>query len=301
MLAIPNQTRPTESQFKCILPKPFCYCRLHAGLRNVLSRSSPLLCAGLLATLTACSGGGSAKNSQAAAPPAPTVVVTTLEPETVPIYGEFVGVTEAVNTVEVHAQVQGFLQSMSFKEGSIVKKGQLLFVIDPRTYLDSLEEAKATLAVDQATVNNAQKIVDRYKPLAQQHALSEEDLDSAVATTEEDSATVKLAQAKVAAAQLNVNYTKIRAPMAGSIGTAQAKVGDLIQSGTTLLDTIYSISPMYVTFGISENSYLSYVERGKKHPHHPSPIELILGNGTVYPQTGTLNMVAPAVSTSTGT
>jgi RND family efflux transporter MFP subunit len=254
-----------------------------------------------LGLLTACSGGKETSKSQAAATVPPTVVITSLEQQTVPIYGEFVGETQAASTVEIHAQVQGFLQQIAFKEGSIVRKGQLLFVIDPRPYEAVLAEAKATLAVDQATVNNAQEIVNRYKPLAQQNAISKQELDSAIATATENAADVKLAQAQVAAAQLNVNYTRIRAPMTGSIGTAQAKVGDLIQTGTTLLANIYSISPMYVTFGISEAAYLQYVQRGRQHPKHPEPIQLILGNGSVYGQPGTINMVAPAVSTTTGT
>jgi membrane fusion protein, multidrug efflux system len=269
--------------------------------RIASSRLVSLPFLGFLLILTACSSGKDTQKAQAAATVTPTVIVTSLKQQTVPIYGEFVGETEAANTVEIHAQVQGFLQQIAFKEGSIVKKGQLLFVIDPRPYEAVLDEAKATLAVDQATVDNAQEIENRYKPLAQQNAISKQELDSAVATAKENGADVKLAEAQVAAAELNVNYTRIRAPMTGTIGVAQVKVGDLIQTGTTLLDTIYSISPMYVTFGISEAAYLEYVERGRQHPKHPQPIQLILSNGLVYNEPGTINMVAPAVSTSTGT
>ncbi|MGH9581778.1 MAG: efflux RND transporter periplasmic adaptor subunit, partial [Bryobacteraceae bacterium] len=258
-------------------------------------------CSGLLLVMAACSGGKSTQKTQTAATPPPAVVFTTVTPQTVPIYGEYVGQTEAADTVEIHAQVTGFLQQIAFKEGSIVHKGQLLFVIDPRPYEAALDQAKATLAVDQATVNNAQKIVNRYKPLVQETAISKQDFDSAVATAQEDASNVKLAQAQVSAAQLNVNYTRIQAPMTGSIGTSQVKVGDLVQSGTTLLDTIYSISPMYVTFAISEADYLAYLKRGRQHPHHPPPIQLILGNGSTYDYPGTINMVAPTVSTTTGT
>jgi membrane fusion protein (multidrug efflux system) len=263
-----------------------------------LSPILALLLLGPVLAITACSSGSSTK-TQPASPV--TVVVTTLQPHTVPIYGEFVGDTEAAATVQIHAQVTGFLQKIAFKEGSVVKKGQLLFVIDPRPYLDSLQEAKATLAVDQATVNNTEQIVKRYTPLAQRHAISQLELDSEIATAKENQANVVLAQAQVAAAQLNVNYTKVITPMTGDIGTSQVKVGDLIQSGSTLMDTVYSLTPMYVTFGISENSYLEYVERHKKDPHHTPAIQLILGNGTTYGQSGTLNMVSPSVNTSTGT
>jgi membrane fusion protein (multidrug efflux system) len=271
------------------------------GIADGIQNLSPILTVFLLGPLlaiTACSTGSNSK-SQPAAPA--TVVVTTLQPHTVPIYGEFVGQTEAAATVQIHAQVTGFLQKIAFKEGSVVKKGQLLFVIDPRPYQDTLQEAKATLAVDEATVNNTEQIVKRYTPLAQKHAISQQELESEIATAKENQANVVLAQAQVAAAQLNVNYTKVVTPMTGDIGTSQVKVGDLIQSGSTLMDTIYSLTPMYVTFGISENSYLEYVQRRKKDPKHTPAIQLILGNGTTYDQSGTLNMVAPSVNTSTGT
>jgi RND family efflux transporter MFP subunit len=288
---------PNRSKFAPFQPGP---CRLLTGARQSASpRLIALLCLGLLSIVTACSGGKGAQTGQATA--APAVVVTSLQPQTVPIYSEFVGQTEAANIVEIHAQVQGFLQQITFREGSIVKKGQPLFAIDPRPYQAVLQQAQATLAVNQATVNNAQKIVDRYTPLAQKHAISEQQLDSAVATAKESQAYVQSAEAQVAAAQLNVNYTRIRAPMAGSIGTAQVKVGDLVQSGTTLLDTIYSISPMYVRFAISQNDYLAYAQRRRQQPKESHPIQLILGNGSVYSQPGTIDMIAPTVSTSTGT
>ncbi len=252
----------------------------------------------LLGSLVACSGGNGAK-APAAIPT--SVVVTRLQPHTVPIYGEFVGETEAAATVQIHAKVTGFLQRIAFQEGSLVKMGQLLFVIDPRPYQDTLTEAQATLAVDQATLSNAQEIVNRYRPLAQKHAISQQELDSEIATAKENQAQVALAQAQVAAAQLNVSYTRIITPMMGDIGTSQVKVGDLIQSGSTLMATVYSITPMYVTFGISENSYLEYVEHRRTQTRQPEPIQLLLGNGTTYDQMGEVNLVAPAVNTSTGT
>jgi membrane fusion protein, multidrug efflux system len=254
---------------------------------------------GLLSALTACSSGTSTKTSKTAVQPA--VVVTSLQQHTVPIYTEYVGQTEAVNTVEIHSQVQGLLQQIAFKEGSIVQKGQLLFVIDPRPYQASLQEAKALLAVQQETANNAQTIVNRYTPLTQQHALSQQQLDSAVATAKENQAQVQSAQAQVDAAQLNVNYTRIPAPMSGAIGLSQVKVGDLIQSGTTLLSTIYSISPMYVTFAISQSDYLAYAKRRREQPKQAHPIQLVLGDGNTYAHTGTVDMSAPTVSTTTGT
>lgn len=251
--------------------------------------------------LAACSGGEKQKARAAGAGPAPMVVVTPVKQQTVPIYGEYVGQTEAANTVEIRSQVQGFLTKIAFEEGSIVKQGQLLFVIDPRPYEAALQQAKAALALQQATLKNAQQNVNRYRPLAEQHAISSEQLDTAIATAKEDAAAVQSAEAQVAAAQLNLDHTRIQTPITGAIGPALVKVGGLVQAGTTLLDTVYSISPMYVTFSISEGAYLNYVKRGRQHQNQPPPIELILGDGSAYGQTGTINMVAPAVSSTTGT
>lgn len=269
---------------------------------NRLSRFAVLLSFGLLLNLAACSG---KKSSHVPAPPSalatPTVVVTAVQPVTVPIFGEYVGQTEAVNTVEIRAQVQGFLKSIDFTEGSTVHRGQLLFVIDPRPYQAALQQAKAKLGVQQAAYADAQVIAERDASLRKQGIISQQDLDTAQATAKEDKANVASAQAAVASAQLNLNYTRITTPITGVIGVAQVRVGGLVQAGTTLLDTVYSISPMYVTFGVSEATYLQYVKRGRPNRGHPPPIQLILSNGIVYAYPGTINMVSPTVNTTTGT
>ena len=298
MPIIPGHAWQPTGRCKSVELRPWSHRLLSSAPRNMSSQWIALLLLGSLSTTVACDG---SKGNQSQTPPPPTVIVGTVEPQTVPIYSEYVGETEAVNVVEIHSQVQGLLESIAFKEGSIVRKGQPLFVIDPKPYQASLQEAKGMLEVQQETVNNAQKIVDRYTPLTKQHAVSQQQLDSAVATAKENQAQVQSAQAQVDAAQLNLNYTRISAPMAGSIGTSLVKVGDLIQSGATLMDTIYSISPMYVTFAISQGDYLSYVKRRRQQPKQTHPIQLILGDGTVYGHTGTVDMVAPTVSTATGT
>lgn len=231
----------------------------------------------------------------------PTVVVTTVQPVTVPIFGEYVGQTEAVNTVEIRAQVQGFLKSIDFTEGSTVRRGQLLFTIDPRPYQAALQQAKAEFGVQQAAYADAQVIAERDASLRQQGIISQQDLDTAQATAKEDKANVASARAKVASAQLNLNYTRITTPITGVIGVAQVRVGGLVQAGTTLLDTVYSISPMYVTFGVSQQTYLQYVQRGRPNRGHPPPIQLILSSGIVYAYSGTIDMVSPTVNTATGT
>ncbi|MGH9353214.1 MAG: efflux RND transporter periplasmic adaptor subunit, partial [Terriglobia bacterium] len=133
-----------------------------------------------------------------------------------------------------------------------------------------------------------------------QHAISQEQLDAAVAQAAEDEANVEAAKAQLAQAELNLGYTKIVAPLAGRIGQAQMKVGALVQAGTTLLDTLYSINPIYVNFSVSEAMYLEKRLQSERATAFP-PIELILGDGSVYRYKGRVDMLAPEVDPATGT
>src|SRR4051812_29620853 len=149
------------------------------------------------ACLCACSRGKSQAPPQAGPGGTPTVVVAQATQQTVPIYGEFVGQTQAANTVEIRSQVTGFLQQIAFVEGSIVQKGQLLFVIDPRTYAAALDQAKASLAQHEAALGKARQDVRRYRPLVAQNAISREQLDTAIAQEAQERANVAAAQAQV--------------------------------------------------------------------------------------------------------
>jgi membrane fusion protein (multidrug efflux system) len=230
-----------------------------------------------------------------------TVVVTKVTQRNVPIYGEFVGQSEAANTVEIRSQVSGFLQQIAFTEGAVVNKGQLLFVIDPRQYAAAVQQAKAALQQRQAALMKARNDVARYRPLVEQHAISREQLDTAIAQEAQERANVAAARAQLEQAQLNLGYTRISAAMTGRISAAQVKIGGLVQQGSTLLATLYSIDPMYVTFSVSEQRHLEYQRRIREHPQAPPALELILADGSTYPQKGKINMVSPQVNPSTGT
>jgi membrane fusion protein, multidrug efflux system len=257
--------------------------------------------------LLGCSKGNDTTNNKTtqqrpgANAPAPLVVVSAVLQKTVPIYQEYVGRTEAANTVEIRSQVTGVLQSINFTEGSLVQKGQLLFVIDPSTYQAALNQTRATLVQRQAAYEKAKQDVARYTPLAQQNAIPREQLDTAIATQQQEAANVEAARAQVRQAELNVGYTRIHAPMTGNIGPAQVKIGGLVQQGQTLLDTIYSVNPMYVTFSVSETQYLDYQKRIRKQQTSPAPMKLILADGSEYPHPGSFNMAAPEVTPTTGT
>jgi membrane fusion protein (multidrug efflux system) len=235
----------------------------------------------------------------AAGPPA--VVVTPVAQRDVPIFGEFVGQTEAANLVEIRSQVSGFLQQIAFTEGALVPKGQLLFQIDPRTYAAAVEQARAALKQREAALMKAQQDVARYRPLVEQHAISREQLDAAVAQEAQERANVDAAKAQLAQALLNLGYTRITAPLTGRIGAAQVKIGALVQAGSTLLDTMYSVHPVYVTFSVSEQRYLEYQKRIRERPAAPPPLHIILADGSTYPYTGKVNMVSPQVNPTTGT
>ena len=240
-------------------------------------------------------------NQQQNAPAAPTVGVAQVGQRDVPIYGEFVGQTEAASTVEIRSQVTGFLQEIAFSEGALVDKGRLLFRIDPRSYAAAVQQARAAVAQRQAALGKARQDVNRYRPLVAQHAISREQLDTAVAQEAQERANVEVARAQLAQAELNLSYTNITAPMTGRIGAAMVKIGALVQMGSTLLDTMYSVDPMYVTFSVSEQRHLEYQKRMREHPEEPPPLRLVLADGSTYPQIGRVNMVAPQVNPATGT
>ncbi|MGH7905297.1 MAG: efflux RND transporter periplasmic adaptor subunit [Candidatus Binataceae bacterium] len=261
-----------------------------------------VLCLSLIAA-TGCSG----KSAKAKSPPPPAVVpdVIVARPvqKTVPIYSEYIGQTEAINTVEIRSQVTGFLAAIKFREGSTVQKDQLLFVIDPRQYQAALDQAEAKLNQARAVLNNDQKNLARDEILYREKVLPRATLDTQRAQTKADKANVGAAQASVDAAKLNVGFTKIYAPITGLIGVAQVKVGGLVQQASTLLDTIYSINPIYVNFSVTEQTYLRYAEEvattDRKKP--PPPVQLLLPGNYVYHHAGSIDMATPAVSTSTGT
>jgi membrane fusion protein (multidrug efflux system) len=255
------------------------------------------------ASLAACDGGKDGdKAKQAAAPPPPTVVVTEVVQKTVPIYGEFVGQTDARETVEIRARVQAFLEAQHFTEGTIVKKDQLLFTLDKREYEAKLQQAKAELEIALARLGKAETDERRLKPLAERKAVPQQDYDNAAANLLSAQANVSAARAKVVAAELDLSYTTIRSPIAGLIGKRLVSPGNLVGKGeATLLDTVSSIDPIRVNTTISEAEYLRFFGRRKDREVGSTPLELILADGTVFPHKGKLVIVDRAVDQKTGT
>jgi membrane fusion protein (multidrug efflux system) len=254
--------------------------------------------------LAACGGGKDAdKAKQAAAPPPPAVVVTEAVQKTVPIYGEFVAQTDARETVEIRARVQAFLEAQHFTEGTIVKKDQLLFTLDKREFQAKLQQAKAELEIAMARLGKAETDERRLKPLAERKAVPQQDYDNAAANLLAAQANVSAARANVVAAELDLSYTTIRSPIAGLIGKRLVSPGNLVGKGeATLLDTVSSIDPIRVNATISEAEYLRFFAQHKSgRGGPPTPLELLLADGSVYPYKGKLVIVDRAVDQKTGT
>ena len=261
------------------------------------------LCGVALVTASACG-----KEAPPAAPPPPEVMVTTPLQRDVPVYMELVGQAAGFQDVEIRARVEGFLETMAFTEGTLVRKGQLLYTIDPKPLQAVLANAKANLATSQARLEKAVNDVKRLTPLAAQQAVSQQELDNATAQRDAAVAQVDAGKAAVEKAELDLGYTKIYAPLDGLIGTTKVKAGNLVGRGeSTLLVTISQIDPILFRAGIAESEYLKVARRVQEQREQgivqgeKTPIQLILADGTVHPNEGFLDAVERNVDTMTGT
>ena len=272
-----------------------------------LSRLLILLCLFSLALASGC-------GSEAEPPklPPPDVVVAPVDQENVSIYGEYVGETESPRTVELRARVEGFLIKVNFKEGSLVKKGDLLFVIDPREYKAALGKAKAQLAMDDAALLKARQDRRRYRSLHTKDAVSTSQLERAIAHEREMTAARDGDLQAVERAKLDLSFTKIYAPLTGRIGRTEVRMGALVGKGEpTLLATISQIHPIYVNASISERDYLLAVKRsekeakkkleGKSVGNDDTKVKMILADDSIYPFGGSLNFVDRTVDRNTST
>lgn len=256
--------------------------------------------------LTACGKSGPA--GPPAAPP-PGVVVATVIKKDVPIYVDNVAQTEAFSTVEVRARVQGFLTQAPFREGGLVKKGDLLFEIDPKPYQAIVDEAKANVSKTEATLSRANADVARLRPLVKQSAISQQDLDNAIATAKVAEADMLGAKASLKKAELDLGYTEMRAPFDGMIGERMVDVGNYVGStgSSTLLATLSTVEPMRAVFHVSESSFLRFQKRflgdeqAKERHSESMQFQLILGDGSTYPHTGKFDFADRALDARAGT
>lgn len=239
-------------------------------------------------------------------PPPPKVKVMTVTPQDVPIYEQWIGTLAGYPNAQIRAQVTGYLIKQDYKEGSAVKTGDLLFEIDPRPFQAALDQALGKLAQDQANKGKTALDVKRYKPLAAEQAISQEEMDDAVQADLGAAAALKADEAAVETAKLNLGFCRITSPVDGIADIAQAQIGDLVGPGGVVLTTVSTVNPMRVYFNISEQSYLEFsrqfTNRAEQAAFHTNmDLRLILSDGTTYPQTGTWYFVSRQIDPNTGT
>ena len=260
---------------------------------------------GLCILLSAC------PREQASAPPPPPPKVTVSQPilREVVEWDEYTGRLEAVESVEIRARVSGYLQSVHFTDGAVVKKGGLLFVIDPRPYQAELNRSKAALEQAIAQSERAQKDLARVRQLVKWRAVSQEEVDTRAAEQRQAEEAVKAARAAVEAEQLNVEFTQVKAPISGRISREFVTVGNLINGGSadsTLLTRIVSLDPIYCYFDVDERSYLKYSRLWQNGTHAASrtakiTVDLGLADETGFPHQGHLDFIDNRLDSNTGT
>ena len=263
-------------------------------------RTRPLFVAIAAAVLTtACE-----KPAPTAAPPTEVYVADVVQKD-VPVYLDLVGQTQGFQDVDIRARVEGFLETVNFREGSFVRKGDLLYQIDPKPLQSALAAAKADLATARARLEKANNDVNRYTPLVPKQAVSREELDNAIAAQNAARSQVDAASAAVDKATLDLGYTRVTSPIDGLVGTTQVKSGNLVGRGeSTLLTTVSQIDPIIFRVGVTEADYLRVIKRDPSRAGaepRAGGIQLTLADGTIHTETGRVGPIERAVNASTGT
>jgi RND family efflux transporter MFP subunit len=270
-------------------------------LRGELMRSiTTFLALGVAAVLI--SGCGRQAAAQSGPAPAPLVTVAKVISRPITEFDEFTARFEAVQRVELRPRVSGYIDSINFTQGREVRKGEVLAVIDPRPYQAELMRAEAELAQARSQLELAQSQRARAIKLLTAHAISHEEYDTDMANTQEASANVDAAAAALDTAQLNVEFTRVTAPISGIVGRAEVTAGNLVTSGQTLLTTLVSVDPIYVSFDGDEQAYLQYM-RFSRNPDATDhqPVFVGLADETGYPHQGVMVFVSNEIDPATGT
>src|SRR5688572_13764503 len=238
--------------------------------------------------------------------PPPAVTVVTLEPRDIPVTTEHTAQTAGYREIEVRARVTGILQKRNYKEGAVVRKGDSLFTIDPAPFQAALARAEADVAMAEARLAQAKREVTRLKPVFEARAVSQKELDDAASAEQVAEAEVKGARARLNEAKLNLEYTRVEAPITGTTSRAAVSEGALVSGPNVLLTTITQADPMYVIFGIPDREHIALrrdVEAGRLKLPADGRLKasIRLGDGSTYPHEGVLSFRDLRVNTQTGT
>jgi len=266
---------------------------------KILKRSvfRVVFCALVCSALFILSFGGCAEKKAETAPP---VEVANVIQQDVPIYAEWVATLDGMVNATIRAQVQGYLTKQSYKEGDTVKKGQVLFQIDPRTFQAAQEQAKGELGRAEARLTQTKANLSRIRPLAAQRAVSQKDLDDAVAAEQSAQAALMSAKAAFDKASLDLSFTRITSPIDGIAGMAKAQMGNLVGPGQIEeLTTVSTVNPIKAYCGLSEQEYLKAAD--SKRQVGRIPLELILADGSIFPHKGEFLYADRQVDVRTGT
>ena len=244
----------------------------------------------------------SCKNKVETAQVVPEVNVIEVGQRNIPIYKEYVGQTYGQSDIEIKARVEGWIQSIHFKEGSPVQKGQLLYIIQDDELRDREQAAQAQLAQANVLLVKVKSDLDRVKPLTEMNALSKRDLDAAQANYDAQQEAVTAARAALNNAQTQLSYSKVTAPISGIIGISKVQAGDYVTKGIgqPAINTISSIGAMRIRFAITENDYLQFSQKMSKENLKNLDVQFILNDGAVFPETGKLDFANREIDPSTG-
>ena len=264
------------------------------------------LATGICVAMAFLSPACESKKEAPAPPPPPVVTVMEIVQKDVPVAFEYVAQTQSSHLVNIQARVSGFLDKRSYAEGSVVKEGQILFQMDPKPFQVQLAQAEAALAKQEAALGTARLNLERTKPLTEQNALSQKDLDDATGQYQSAAAATEQAKAQVESAKLNLSYTTITSPVTGVSSSAQQTDGTYINPQNSLLTTVAVLSPIWVNFSISENEMYKYRDQQAKgllrSPDYKDiKVEIILVDGSVYPYIGQMTFAEPSYNAQTGT
>lgn len=220
-----------------------------------------------------------------------------------PVNYEFVGQVKSKNEIKIMSKVSGNIVAKMVNGGDVVYKGQPLFQIDDKQYRSAVNSARATLTKSKATLNNAQKDVERYKQLASVNGIAQQTVDTQIAQAEEDAAEVEVNQANLQQAQQDVQDTLILSPVDGRIDLNDVSIGAYVAAGTTTMATVSSVDPVWVQFSMSENEYLDFAQlgNGALPVNLKDNLKLTLSNGSEYPLVGHIEQIDKGMSDTTGT
>lgn len=249
---------------------------------------------------------GCDQSAEVAEPVAVEVTALTTQAQDVPVSYEFVGKTSSSRRVEIRSRVEGFLEQILYREGSMVQAGDLLFQMDRLPFQAQLDAASAELAQEQARLTNARANLKRVKPLAEQNAVAQKELDDALGVFRSAAASVEAAKAKVVQAELDLGYTEIKSPVTGISSFAVKREGSYMGMGDSLLTYVAQVQPMWVEFSISENQMFRIKREAEAGlvvvpPNGDFEVEIELADGSVYPERGKITFSDASLSETTGT